>query len=41
MAIVPVPTAAELANPANNRQVFSYGFNGPSLIGSNRTGGKP
>ncbi len=41
VAIVPVPTAAELANPANNRQVFSYGLTGPSLIGSHRTGGKP
>jgi hypothetical protein len=41
VAIVPVPTAAELANPANNRQVFSYGFDGPSLVGSNRTGAKP
>ena len=38
VAIVPVPTAAELANPLNARQVFTYGLLGPSKIGSSSTG---
>ncbi|MFI5200541.1 MAG: hypothetical protein ACHQXL_09240 [Candidatus Limnocylindrales bacterium] len=41
VAIIPIPTAAELANPANTRQVFTFSVVGGSLSGANRQAPKP
>ena len=41
VAVIPVPSAAELANPANTHQVFTFGFLGNSLLTSSRLVAKP
>jgi hypothetical protein len=41
VAIVPIPTPAELASPANLRQVFSFSLLGPGKLGSNRSPASP
>ncbi len=41
VAVIPIPSAAELANPANTHQVFTFSVIGGSLSGASRQVAKP